>query len=84
MNSWTSIVCAYDINAAGKYKKTKTSNFYEKCNAYVCKNCFERCYTRSPPKGNRLYDIFAMEVPFSGLYFLFRVFLLISYLLEGL
>ena len=31
-------------------------------------------------KGNRLYDIFAIKVPFSGLYFVCRVFLLISYL----
>ena len=31
-------------------------------------------------KGNGLYDIFAMKVAFSGLYFVFRAFLLISYL----
>ena len=31
-------------------------------------------------KGNRLHDIFAMKVAFSSLYFVFRVFLLISYL----
>ena len=31
-------------------------------------------------KGNRLYDIFAIKVAFSGLYFVFRVFLLICYL----
>ena len=30
-------------------------------------------------KGYRLYDIFAMEVAFPGLYFVFRVSLLISY-----
>ena len=29
----------------------------------------------------RLYDIFAMKVVFSGLYFVFKVFLLIYYLL---
>ena len=29
----------------------------------------------------RLYDIFAMKVAFSGLYFVFKVFLLIYYLL---
>ena len=29
-------------------------------------------------KANRLYNIFAMEVAFSGLYFVFRVPLLIS------
>ena len=31
-------------------------------------------------KGNRLYDIFAMKVAFSSLYFVFRVFLLIFHL----
>ena len=31
-------------------------------------------------KGNRLYDIFAMKIAFSSLYFVFRVFLLIFYL----
>ena len=31
-------------------------------------------------KGNRLYDIFAMKVAFSGLYFAFGLFLLILYL----
>ena len=31
-------------------------------------------------KGNRLYDIFAMKVAFSDLYFVFRVSLLKSYL----
>ena len=30
-------------------------------------------------KANRLYDIFAMKVAFSGLYFVFRVFLLIAF-----
>ena len=35
------VVCAYGINNAGKYKKTKTSNFCEKCNVFVCKNCFD-------------------------------------------
>ena len=31
-------------------------------------------------KGSRLYDIFVIKVAFSSLYFVFRVFLLISYL----
>ena len=31
-------------------------------------------------KENRLYDIFAMKVAFSDLYFVFRIFLLISYM----
>ena len=40
------VVCAYEKNA-GKYKKTKTSNFREKCNVFVCKNCFERYHTNN-------------------------------------
>ena len=31
-------------------------------------------------KGSKVYNIFAMKVAFSGFYFIFRVFLLISYL----
>ena len=31
-------------------------------------------------KGDRLYDIFATKVAFSGLYVVLRIFLLISYL----
>ena len=31
-------------------------------------------------KRSRVYDIFAMKVAFSGFYFIFRVFVLISYL----
>ena len=57
------IVCAYEKNSVGKYKETKTSNFCEKCNVYVCKNCFERDHTHSQPK--RKYNIFAMKVSFS-------------------
>ena len=34
------LACAYERNSAGKYKKTKTSNFCEKCNVYVCKSMF--------------------------------------------
>ena len=37
-------------NSTGKYKKAKTSNFCEKCNVYVGKNCFERHHTGSQPK----------------------------------
>ena len=33
-----------------RYKKTKTSNFCEKCNFHVCKKCFEQYHTRSQPK----------------------------------
>ena len=44
------VVCAYEKNNAGKYKKTKTSNLCEKCNVFVCKNCFEWYHTHSQPK----------------------------------
>ena len=57
-NSWTRIVCAYEKNGTGKYKKTKLSNFCEKCNTYVCKNCFERYHTCSQPKKEIDYMIY--------------------------
>ena len=38
------VVCAYEKNASGKYKQTKTVNYCEK---YVCRNCFEVYHTRS-------------------------------------
>ena len=41
---------AYEKNSAGKYNKRKTSDFYEKCNAYVCKSCFKQYHTHSQPK----------------------------------
>ena len=50
-NSWTSIVCAFMKRMVQvNIKKTKTSKFCEKCNAYVCKNCFEQYHTRSQLK----------------------------------
>ena len=69
--SWTSFVSANEKNGASKYKKTKLSNFSEKCN--TVKGNVNR-------KGNTLYNIFVMKVAISGLNFVFRVFLLISYL----
>ena len=39
--------CAYQKNANGKYKKTKTVNYCEKCEKYICRNCSETYYTRS-------------------------------------
>ena len=58
-------------------KKQKHQSSVKKCNIYVSKNCFKWYHARSQPKGNRLYDIFAMKVGFSSLYFVFVVFLLI-------
>ena len=45
------VVCVYEKNSAGKYKK----NIYEKCNIYVCKNCFEQYHT--PGQTKRKYII---------------------------
>ena len=67
------VLCAYEKNSASKYKKIKTSNFYQKCNAYVI-HIVNR-------KGNRLNNIFAMNVAFSNFYFVFRVFLLTHFIL---
>ena len=78
------VVCAHEKNRAGKYEKTKTSDFCEKCNGFVCKNWFERYHIRNHPKGlyvcNIYVYIFAMKVAFSSLYCVFRIFLLIIYL----
>ena len=32
------VVCAYEKNSAGLYKKIKILNFHEKCNVYISKN----------------------------------------------
>ena len=79
-NSSTSIVYAYEKNGVGKCKKTKLSNFCEKCNTYAWKNVSSDIIPVVKRKENRLYDIFAMKVAFSDLYFVFRIFLLISYM----
>ena len=31
------VVCVYEKNNAGRYKKTKTSNFCEKYSVFICK-----------------------------------------------
>ena len=69
--SWTSIVSANEKHGASKYKKAKLSNFCEKC--ITVKGNVNR-------KRNWLYNIFAMKVALSGLNFVFRDFLWISYL----
>lgn len=43
-------VCAYKKTAGGKYRQTKTVNFCEKCQKYVCRVCFEDFHTRSSLK----------------------------------
>ena len=35
------VVCVYEKNNAGRYKKTKTSNFCEKYNVFICKKLFQ-------------------------------------------
>ena len=69
--SWISIVSANEKHSASKYKKTKLSNFCEKCDT-VKGNVNQ--------KRNWLYNIFAMKVALSGLNFVFRDFLLTTYL----
>ena len=65
--SWARIVCAYEKNGASKYKKTKLPNFCEKCDTYACKTASSNIIPIVNEKGNRLYDILAMKVAFSGL-----------------
>ena len=43
-------VCAYEKSSASEYKKTKASNFCEKCNVYVCKNFFKGYHNLSQPE----------------------------------
>ena len=43
-------VCAYENNNAGRYKKTKTSNFCEKCNVFFCKKLFQGILCPLPTK----------------------------------
>ena len=38
--------CGYK-SVNGKQSRKKTSNFCEKCNVFICKNCFERFHTKS-------------------------------------
>jgi len=41
------VVCAYQKTASGTYRNTKTVNYCEKCEKYVCRDCFETFHTRS-------------------------------------
>ena len=60
--------------------KTKLSDFCGNCNTDICKTVSSNIMPVVNQKENKLYHIFAMKVGFSGLYFVFIVFLLISYL----
>lgn len=44
------IICASEKQPNGKYKDTKTVNYCEKCQKYVCRNCFEAYHTKSTYK----------------------------------
>ena len=44
------VVCFYEKNNAGRYKKTKTSNFCEKYNVLSAKNCFKVYHAHCQPK----------------------------------
>ena len=37
----------YKTDKNGKQSRKKTSNYCEKCDLYVCKDCFEKFHTRS-------------------------------------
>ena len=41
------VCCGYKKGTNKKYKDKKTSNFYLKCDQFVCKNCFENYHTKS-------------------------------------
>ena len=56
------VLCAYEKNSAGKYKKVKASNFCEKCNVYACKNCFEQHHTHIQPKKTKKKKIFEKKI----------------------
>ena len=39
--------CGYKTDKNGKQSRKKTSNHCEKCDLYICKDCFEKFLTRS-------------------------------------
>ena len=43
----TCTACGYKTDKNGKQSRKKTSNYCEKCDLYVCKDCFEKFHTRS-------------------------------------
>ena len=79
LDSWASIICAYENNSAGKYKKTKLSKSVKNLILDSAKTVLSEIIPVVNQRGNRLFML-AIKVAFCGLYFIFRVFLLISYL----
>ena len=43
----TCTACGCKTDKKGKQSRKKTSNYYEKCDLYICKDCFEKFYTSS-------------------------------------
>ena len=43
----TCTACGYKTDKNGKQSRKKTSNYCEKCDLYICKDCFEKFHTRS-------------------------------------
>ena len=41
------VKCSNEKNAKGFHKDTKTQNFCKKCDAFICKTCFEAYHTLS-------------------------------------
>ena len=44
--------CGYQKGPDGKQTRTKTCNFCNKCQKYICTDCFEMYHTKSNPKKN--------------------------------
>ena len=61
-------------------KREKHQNFVKNVMLMSAKTVSSDIVSVVNRKRNILYDIFAIKVGFYGLYFVFRVFLLISYL----
>ena len=43
-------VCGYKKDGNGKQKRKKVSNYCEKCQKFICKDCFESYHVKSDPK----------------------------------
>ena len=70
------VLCAYEKNRAG-IKRQKLQTSVKNVIFMSAKNVSSNIIPVVNRKGNTLYNIFAMKVALSSLYFVFRVFLLI-------
>ena len=67
-------------NGTSKYKRQNYQTYYQNIILMSAKSVLSDIIPVVNQKGDRLYDIFATKVAFSGLYVVLRIFLLISYL----